>query len=112
MSKRQKIPIGNTVRIKLLKEPDETFGTSRIIVPNNTNTEASKRAEIISVGSTAFGYLFENALDVPRVGDIVTVKKFCGVKSADDDTGNEYRIVRDEDILEISEGIDVEVSND
>jgi len=110
MRKRQQIPIGDTVRIKLLKEPDEISGGG-IILPNKTNTEASVRAEIIAIGSTAFPYLFEGGEDVPRVGDIVIIKKFCGVKSYDVDTLSEYRIVRDEDILEISKGVE-EVAND
>ncbi len=94
------VPTGYRVLIK--PDPlEETFGDSDIIVVHTDERlarAATVTGELVAVGKTAWA---DSSEPWCRVGDKVIYAKYAGKQIVDPDTGEEYLVVNDEDILAI-----------
>jgi len=92
-------PLGDRVVVKAIEEEEKTAGG--IVLPD-TAKEKPQKGEVIAVGS---GKLLDNgervALEV-KVGDKVIFAKYGGTEVKLN--GTEYLILRESDILAISQG--------
>jgi len=92
-------PLGDRVVVKTIEEEEKTAGG--IVLPD-TAKEKPQKGEVIAVGT---GKLLDNgervALEV-KVGDKVIFAKYGGTEVKVD--GKEYLILRESDILAVSEG--------
>jgi len=91
-------PVEDRVLVKVLEEEDKT--ASGIVLPD-TAKEKSQRAEVIAVGE---GRLLDNGTRVPpavKAGDKVIFAKYGGTEVKFE--GEEYLILRENDILAIIE---------
>ncbi len=89
-------PLGDRVLIKPSKEPEKTKGG--IVLPD-TAKEKPQEGEVVAVGE---GRKTEEGKAVPltvKVGDKVLYGKYSGTEITVD--GDEYLIMREEDILAI-----------
>ena len=87
-------PLGERVLIELVKEEEVAKGG--IIIPDSAK-EKPQEGRVIAVGT---GKLDENGKVVPfhvKKGDLVLMPKYGGTEVKVD--GNEYQIVREDDIL-------------
>ena len=91
-------PLGDRVVVKAIEEEEKTAGG--IVLPD-TAKEKPQKGEVIAVGS---GKLLDNGERVPlevKVGDKVIFAKYGGTEVKLN--GTEYLILRESDILAISE---------
>lgn len=91
-------PVEDRILVKVLEEEDKT--ASGIVLPD-TAKEKSQRAEVVAVGN---GRLLDNGTRVPPVvkaGDKVIFAKYGGTEVKFE--GEEYLILRENDILAIIE---------
>ena len=89
-------PIGDRVLVKPAKEEEQKKGG--IIIPD-TAKEKPQEGKIVALGT---GKLDENGKKLPfevKVGDRVLISKYGGTEIKID--GEEYQILREEDILGI-----------
>ncbi|MAW40300.1 MAG: co-chaperone GroES [Pontiellaceae bacterium] len=89
-------PLGERVLIELVKEEEVAKGG--IIIPDSAK-EKPQEGRVIAVGT---GKLDENGKVVPfhvKKGDLVLMPKYGGTEVKVD--GNEYQIVREDDILAV-----------
>lgn len=89
-------PLGERVLVELVKEEEVSKGG--IIIPDSAK-EKPQEGKVIAVGT---GKLDENGKVVPfnvKKGDLVLMPKYGGTEVKVD--GNEYQIVREDDILAI-----------
>src|SRR5713226_5473981 len=93
-------PLRDRVLVKRIEEPEQRIGG--IIVPD-TAREKPQTAKVIAVGNGRVndkGDVFP--LDV-KAGDYVLVGKYAGTEIKLD--GEEYLIVREDEILGVAEGV-------
>ena len=91
-------PLGDRVVVKVLEEEERTAGG--IVLPD-TAKEKPQKGEVIAVGS---GKLLDNGERVPlevKAGDRIIFAKYGGTEVKVD--GTEYLILRESDILAITE---------
>ncbi|HLS90758.1 MAG TPA: co-chaperone GroES [Limnochordia bacterium] len=91
-------PLGDRVVVKVLEEEERTAGG--ILLPD-TAKEKPQKGEVIAVGS---GKLLDNGERVPlevKVGDKIIFAKYGGTEVKIN--GVEYLILRENDILAITE---------
>ena len=91
-------PLGDRVVVKAIEEEEKTAGG--IVLPD-TAKEKPQKGEVIAVGT---GKLLDNGERVPlevKVGDKVIFAKYGGTEVKLN--GTEYLILRESDILAISE---------
>ncbi|MCX7990571.1 MAG: co-chaperone GroES [Proteobacteria bacterium] len=91
-------PLHDRIIVKRLPEEEKT--KSGIIIPD-TAKEKPQEGEVIAVGN---GRILENGQKIPmevKVGDIVIFGKYAGNEIKID--GEEYLIMREDDILGIIE---------
>jgi chaperonin GroES len=89
-------PLGERVLVELVKEEEVAKGG--IIIPDSAK-EKPQEGKVIAVGT---GKLDENGKVVPfnvKKGDLVLMPKYGGTEVKVD--GNEYQIVREDDILAV-----------
>ena len=89
-------PLGERVLVELVKEEEVSKGG--IITPDSAK-EKPQEGKVIAVGT---GKLDENGKVVPfnvKKGDLVLMPKYGGTEVKID--GNEYQIVREDDILAV-----------
>ena len=89
-------PLGERVLVELVKEEEVSKGG--IIIPDSAK-EKPQEGKVIAVGT---GKLDENGKVVPfnvKKGDLVLMPKDGGTEVKVD--GNEYQIVREDDILAV-----------
>lgn len=89
-------PLGERVLVELVKEEEVSKGG--IIIPDSAK-EKPQEGKVIAVGT---GKLDENGKVVPfnvKKGDLVLMPKYGGTEVKVD--GNEYQIVREDDILAV-----------
>ena len=89
-------PLGERVLIELVKEEEVSRGG--IIIPDSAK-EKPQEGKVIAVGT---GKLDENGKVIPfnvKKGDLVLMPKYGGTEVKID--GNEYQIVREDDILAV-----------
>ncbi|MFL2876448.1 MAG: co-chaperone GroES [Pontiellaceae bacterium] len=89
-------PLGERVLVELVKEEEVSKGG--IIIPDSAK-EKPQEGKVIAVGT---GKLDENGKVVPfnvKKGDLVLMPKYGGTEVKID--GNEYQIVREDDILAV-----------
>ncbi len=92
-------PLGDRVLIKVLEAEEKTKGG--IVLPD-TAKERPQQGKVIAVGK---GKLLENGEIKPlevKEGDIVVFSKYAGTEVRTKD-GEEYLILREDDILAIVE---------
>ncbi len=92
-------PLGDRVLIKVLEAEEKTKGG--IVLPD-TAKERPQQGKVIAVGK---GKLLENGEVKPlevKEGDIVVFSKYAGTEVRTKD-GEEYLILREDDILAIVE---------
>ena len=89
-------PLGERVLVELVKEEEVTKGG--IIIPDSAK-EKPQEGKVIAIGT---GKLDENGKVIPfnvKKGDLVLMPKYGGTEVKID--GNEYQIVREDDILAV-----------
>ncbi len=89
-------PIGDRVLVKPAKEEEQKKGG--IIIPDSAK-EKPQEGKVIALGT---GKLDDNGKKIPfevKVGDRVLISKYGGTEIKID--GDEYQILREEDILGI-----------
>ena len=89
-------PLGERVLVELVKEEEVSKGG--ITIPDSAK-EKPQEGKVIAVGT---GKLDENGKVVPfnvKKGDLVLMPKYGGTEVKVD--GNEYQIVREDDILAV-----------
>ena len=89
-------PLGERVLVELVKEEEVSKGG--IIIPDSAK-EKPQEGKVIAIGT---GKLDENGKVVPfnvKKGDLVLMPKYGGTEVKID--GNEYQIVREDDILAV-----------
>ena len=89
-------PLGERVLVELVKEEEVSKGG--IIIPDSAK-EKPQEGKVIAVGT---GKLDENGKVIPfnvKKGDLVLMPKYGGTEVKID--GNEYQIVREDDILAV-----------
>ena len=92
-------PLGDRVVVKVIEEEEKTAGG--IFLPD-TAKEKPQKGEVIAVGS---GKLLDNGERVPlevKVGDRIIFAKYGGTEVKVN--GNEYLILRESDILAVTQG--------
>lgn len=90
-------PLGDRVVVKLLEAEEKTPGG--IVLPDKAK-ERPQEAEVIAVGSGKILDGQKVSLEV-EVGDRVIISKFAGTEFKAD--GEEYLILREDDILAVIE---------
>jgi chaperonin GroES len=93
-------PLRDRVLVKRVEEPEQKIGG--IIVPD-TAKEKPLQARVVAVGT---GKATEDGTIIPlevKAGDYVLVGKYAGTELKLD--GQEYLIVREDEILGIAEGV-------
>ncbi len=96
--------VGDIVLVAIKSAEEKSKGG--IILPQdnvNKMTEAATEGVMISCGSKVFDFLDDDAVDTPAVGDNVIFTKYAGVRINEDNELEEYRLIRDKDILGIKE---------
>jgi len=91
-------PIGDRVLVKPAKEEEAKKGG--IIIPD-TAKEKSQEGKVIAIGT---GKIDDNGKKVPfnvKIGDRVLISKYGGTEIKID--GEEYQVLREDDILGIVE---------
>jgi len=89
-------PLGERVLVELVKEEEVSKGG--IIIPDSAK-EKPQEGKVIAIGT---GKLDENGKVIPfnvKKGDLVLMPKYGGTEVKID--GNEYQIVREDDILAV-----------
>lgn len=92
-------PLGDRVVVKVIEEEEKTAGG--IFLPD-TAKEKPQKGEVVAVGS---GKLLDNGERVPlevKVGDRIIFAKYGGTEVKVN--GNEYLILRESDILAVTQG--------
>jgi chaperonin GroES len=93
-------PLRDRILVKRVEEKEQRIGG--IIVPD-TAKEKPQHAKVISVGS---GRVNDDGKTIPldvKVGDYVLIGKYSGTEIKLD--GEEYLIVREDEVLGITEGV-------
>jgi chaperonin GroES len=93
-------PLRDRVRIQRVEEREQRIGG--IIVPDTAN-EKPQQAKVVAVGH---GRVNEDGKTVPldvRAGDYVLIGKYAGTEIKLN--GQDYLIVREEEILWVGEGV-------
>jgi chaperonin GroES len=93
-------PLRDRVLVKRVEEPEQRIGG--IIVPD-TAKEKPLQARVVSAGT---GRINDDGKVIPldvKAGDYVLVGKYAGTEIKVD--GEEYLIVREDEILGVAEGI-------
>ena len=93
-------PLRDRILVKRLEEQEQRIGG--IIIPD-TAKEKPQQAKVVAVGS---GRVTDEGKTVPlevRVGDYVLVGKYSGNDIKLD--GEEYLIVREDEVLGVAEGV-------
>jgi chaperonin GroES len=93
-------PLRDRVLVKRIEEQEQRIGG--IIVPDSAK-EKPQQAKVISVGS---GRVNDEGRVIPpdvKVGDYVLIGKYAGAEITLD--GDEYLIVREDEILGVAEGV-------
>jgi chaperonin GroES len=93
-------PLRDRVLVKRVEEQEQRIGG--IIVPD-TAKEKPQQARVVAVGS---GRVTDDGKTIPldvKAGDYVLVGKYAGTEIKLD--GEEYLIVREEEILGVAEGV-------
>lgn len=91
-------PLGNRVLLEVFEE--ETTTPSGIVLPDSAK-EKSRLAKVVAVGE---GKLLDNGERLPlevSVGDKVVFEQYAGTEIKHD--GTEYLVVKDTDIIAVSE---------
>ncbi len=92
-------PLGDRVVVKLIEVEEKT--ASGIVLPDKAK-ERPQEAEVVAVGT---GRILNDGQKVPlevKVGDNIILSKYAGTDFKAD--GEEYLILREDDILAIKEG--------
>ncbi len=92
-------PLGDRVVVKLIEVEEKT--ASGIVLPDKAK-ERPQEAEVVAVGT---GRILNDGQKVPlevKVGDTIILSKYAGTDFKAD--GEEYLILREDDILAIKEG--------
>ncbi len=92
-------PLGDRVVVKLIEVEEKT--ASGIVLPDKAK-ERPQEAEVIAVGT---GRILNDGQKVPlevKAGDRIILSKYAGTDFKAD--GEEYLILREDDILAIKEG--------
>ena len=93
-------PLRDRVLVKRVEEQEQRIGG--IIIPD-TAKEKPQQATVVAVGN---GRVNDEGKTIPldvKVGDVVLVGKYSGSEIKLD--GEEYVIVREEEILGVAEGV-------
>jgi chaperonin GroES len=93
-------PLRDRVFVKRIEAPEQRIGG--IIVPD-TAKEKPQQAEVIAVGN---GRMNDDGKAIPldvKVGEHVLIGKYSGTEIKLD--GEEYLIVREDEILGVAEGV-------
>jgi chaperonin GroES len=93
-------PLRDRVLVKRVEEQEQRIGG--IIIPD-TAKEKPLQAKVVAVGS---GRVNDEGQAIPldvKVGDLVLVGKYAGTEIKLD--GEEYVILREEEILGVAEGV-------
>jgi chaperonin GroES len=93
-------PLRDRVLVKRVEEPEQRIGG--IVIPD-TAREKPQRGRVIAVGS---GRVTDDGKTIPldvKAGDHVLVGKYSGTDIKLD--GEEYVIVREDEILGVAEGV-------
>jgi chaperonin GroES len=93
-------PLRDRLLVKRLEQTEQRIGA--IIVPD-TAKEKPQQAKVVAVGS---GRLTDDGKTIPldvKVGDYVLVGKYAGSEIKLE--GEEYVIIREEEVLGVAEGV-------
>lgn len=95
-------PAGHRVLVRL-KQIKESKG--KIVLPDHVkenHQHATQEAYVEALGITAYkGY--DQGSPWCKVGDLVLIAKYSGEDRVDENTGEVYRIINDEDVFAILE---------
>jgi chaperonin GroES len=95
------VPAGHRVLVKVEDAEEVTKGG--IVIPKtiaDKNTEANIIGELVAIGDTAWK-AFDDGVPWAKIGDRVAFAKYGGFIIADPDTGEQFRLLNDEDITAV-----------
>ena len=98
------IPAGHRILVKKVAVDEEIVSKGGIVIQEEGTHEQRQIAEQLGVvealGPNAYK-AFDDGISWCKVGDTVLMTKYCGEWRKDEDTGDIYQIVNDEDVLAI-----------
>ena len=107
-SLKNAVPCGHRVIVKLVrpkgeKEVKTDWGFVTELKDNKTidaEKYAMQDAHVVAIGKTAFS-VFGDGLPWCKLGDLVLIAQYSGKDRADEETGDVYRLINDEDIFAV-----------